>query len=319
MAIPYKDYVTPGSNVKVQDYLRHSSIKVSGSWAPIEDVQVKDGGAWRDVKEVHVKSGGSWRLVHEGEHFHFIQAFSAFLDGEWNIPNWVANTAGYSGNKIKGVVILGNKNDQNAGNYSRQLNLGNFSSDSIIYLRLQLNSTIIPAGGNGGNVGNNGQNGQRGLYSRTNFILDNAGMICGGGGGGAGGNDSNYTYPVEQAFGCMKGSTCYQTDNVTEFVPGGGGGGGAGYPTSNTGRGGNGGSQSYNGANGQLYGGGGGGGAAQNGTSNAGGDGGNLGQNGQDTPGGGSPGNSGTAIDGWSYRVSQAGNGDGTINGPKVN
>ena len=202
---PYKDYVTPGSNVKVQEYLRHSSIKVGGSWAPIEDVQVKDGGAWRDVKEVHVKSGGSWRLVHEGEHFHFIQAFSSFLDGEWNIPNWVANTAGYSGNKIKGVVILGNKNDQNAGNYSRQLNLGNFSSDSIIYLRLQLNSTIIPAGGNGGNVGNNGQNGQRGLYSRTNFILDNAGMICGGGGGGAGGNDSNYTYPVEQAFGCIVG------------------------------------------------------------------------------------------------------------------
>ena len=64
MAIPYKDYVTPGSNVKVQEYLRHSSIKVGGSWAPIEDVQVKDGGAWRDVKEVHVKSGGSLSLIH---------------------------------------------------------------------------------------------------------------------------------------------------------------------------------------------------------------------------------------------------------------
>ena len=114
MALPYKDYVTPGSNVKVQDYLRHSSIKVSGSWAPIEDIQVKDSGAWRDVKEVYVKSGGSWRLVHEGEHFHFIQAFSVFLDGEWNIPNWVASVGGYSGNKVKGVVIIGNKNEGNS-------------------------------------------------------------------------------------------------------------------------------------------------------------------------------------------------------------
>ena len=49
MAIPYKDYVTPGSNVKVQEYLRHSSIKVGGSWAPIEDVRVNDNGSWRDV------------------------------------------------------------------------------------------------------------------------------------------------------------------------------------------------------------------------------------------------------------------------------
>ena len=55
MALPYKDYVTPGSNVKVQEYLRHSSIKTGGSWAPIEDVQVKVAGSWRDTKEVYVK------------------------------------------------------------------------------------------------------------------------------------------------------------------------------------------------------------------------------------------------------------------------
>ena len=74
-----------------------------------------------------------------------------------------------------------------------------------------------------------------------------------------------------------------------------------------------------NGAGGNFNSGGGGGDAASGGTSNAGGDGGNLGQNGQDTAGGGSAGSSGTAIDGWSYRVGQSGNNDGDIRGPKVN
>ena len=45
----------------------------------------------------------------------------------------------------------------------------------------------------------------------------------------------------------------------------------------------------------------------------------NLGQNGGDSPGGGTPGSSGTAIDGWSYRVGQSGNNDGDIRGPKNN
>ena len=53
------------------------------------------------------------------------------------------------------------------------MNLGNFSSDSIIYLRVEGGNRIQSRGGNGGNVGNNGANGQRALYTRTKFILDN--------------------------------------------------------------------------------------------------------------------------------------------------
>ena len=74
------------------------------------------------------------------------------------------------------------------------MNLGNFSSDSIIYLRIEGGNRIQSRGGDGGNVGNNGNNGQRALYTRTKFILDNGGIIAGGGGGGSGGNNSNYTY-----------------------------------------------------------------------------------------------------------------------------
>lgn len=196
------------------------------------------------------------------------------------------------------------------------MNLGNFSSDSIIYLRIEGGNRIQSRGGNGGNVGNNGANGQRALYTRTKYILDNGGIIAGGGGGGSGGNNSNYTYNVQQAYGCQKGSTCYRETPVTEFVPGGGGGGGAGYPNSN---GGTGGDTGYNGGAGNYNSGGSAGPAAQNGTSNVGGVGGNLGQNGGDSPGGGTPGSSGTAIDGWSYRVGQSGNNDGDIRGPKNN
>ena len=166
-------------------------------------------------------------------------------------------------------------------------------------------------------IRDSGNNGQRALYTRTKFILDNGGIIAGGGGGGSGGNNSNYTYNVQQAYGCQKGSTCYRETPVTEFVPGGGGGGGAGYPNSN---GGAGGEPGYQGGGGDFNSGGSAGPAAQNGTSNQGGVGGNLGQNGGDSPGGGTPGSSGTAIDGWSsYRVGQSGNGDGDIRGPKIN
>ena len=214
------------------------------------------------------------------------------------------------GNKIKGLVTL------SGGITRRQMNLGNFSSDSIIYLRIEGGNRIQSRGGDGGNVGNNGNNGQRALYTRTKFILDNGGIIAGGGGGGSGGNNSNYTYNVQQAYGCQKGSTCYRETPVTEFVPGGGGGGGAGYPNSN---GGAGGEPGYQGGGGDFNSGGSAGPAAQNGTSNQGGVGGNLGQNGGDSPGGGTPGSSGTAIDGWSYRVGQSGNNDGDIRGPKIN
>ena len=306
MAIPYN---TTNAGTSVRNALRHSSIKTGGTYQHIEDIQVKHAGAWRDTKEVYVKSGGAWRLVHEGEHFLFNVTLNSNNQSDWSLSSYISGQ-GYGGNKIKGLVTL-------SGSITRrQMNLGNFSSDSIIYLRVEGNNRIQSRGGDGGNVGNNGNNGQRALYTRTKFILDNGGIIAGGGGGGSGGNNSNYTYNVQQSYGCQKGSTCYRDTPVTEFVPGGGGGGGAGYPNSN---GGNGGDTGYAGGAGNFNSGGSAGPAAQNGTSNVGGVGGNLGQNGGDSPGGGTPGSSGTAIDGWSYRVSQSGNGDGDIRGPKVN
>ena len=306
MAIPYN---TTNAGTSIRNALRHSSIKVSGNWQHIEDIRVKQSGTWRDTKEVYVKSGGSWRLVHEGEHFLFNAVLNSNSQSEFSLSSWISGQ-GYGGNKIKGAVTI-------SGSVTRrQVNLGNFSSDSIIYLRLETNNRIQSRGGNGGNVGNNGQSGQRALYTRTKFILDNGGIIAGGGGGGSGGNNSNYTYNVQQAYGCQKGSTCYRDTAVTDFIPGGGGGGGAGYPNSN---GGSGGANGYNGAGGNFNSGGAGGDAASGGTSNVGGDGGGLGANGQDSPGGGTPGNAGTAIDGWSYRVGQSGSNDGDIRGPKVN
>ena len=306
MAIPYN---TTNAGTSVRNALRHSSIRTSSGYQHIEDIQVKHSGAWRDTKEVWVKHSGSWRLVHEGEHFLFNVTLNSNNQSDWSLSSYISGQ-GYGGNKIKGLVTVG------GGITRRQMNLGNFSSDSIIYLRIEGGNRIQSRGGNGGNVGNNGANGQRALYTRTKYILDNGGIIAGGGGGGSGGNNSNYTYNVQQAYGCQKGSTCYRETPVTEFVPGGGGGGGAGYPNSNGGAGGD---QGYNGGAGNYNSGGSAGPAAQNGTSNVGGVGGNLGQNGGDSPGGGTPGSSGTAIDGWSYRVGQSGNNDGDIRGPKVN
>ena len=306
MAIPYN---TTNAGTSVRNALRHSSIRTSSGYQHIEDIQVKHSGSWRDTKEVWVKHNGSWRLVHEGEHFLFNVTLNSNNQSDWSLSSYISGQ-GYGGNKIKGLVtVVG-------GITRRQMNLGNFSSDSIIYLRIEGGNRIQSRGGNGGNVGNNGANGQRALYTRTKFIIDNGGIIAGGGGGGSGGNNSNYTYNVQQAYGCQKGSTCYRETPVTEFVPGGGGGGGAGYPNSN---GGTGGDTGYNGGAGNYNSGGSAGPAAQNGTSNVGGVGGNLGQNGGDSPGGGTPGSSGTAIDGWSYRVGQSGNNDGDIRGPKVN
>jgi len=314
MAIPYN---TTNTGTSVRNALRHSSINVGGTYQHVEDIQIKHAGSWRDTKEVYVKENGAWRLVHEGEHFLFNLSLSSNDDGgDYSLTNYISGQ-GYGGNKIKGLVTI------TANTRRRQINFGNFSSDSLIYLRLELNSRIIGRGGNGGNAtgggqgsGPNGSNGQRALYTRTKFILDNASIIAGGGGGGAGGDNSNYSYNVQQSYGCQKGSTCFSEQTVTDFIPGGGGGGGAGYPNSS---GGSGGSSQYNGGNGGYNSGGSGGSAASGGTSNAGGDGGNLGQNGQDTSGGGTPGSSGNAIDGWSYRVGQSGNNDGDIRGPKVN
>ena len=313
MAIPYD---TTSAGTSVRDALGHSYIKHNGTWTHLEKIHIKHNSAWQETKEVYVKSGGSWRKVHEGEHFLFSVYLNANQNGEFNLTNHL-NGNGWNGtDPIKGFVRVGN----NA--LRRQVNLGNFSADSLIYLRVDPGSRIQARGGNGGAAGGgagaNGANGQRALYSKTNFILDNAGIIAGGGGGGSGGNNSNYTYPVQQSNSCQKGETCYSQNFVTVFVPGGGGGGGAGYPNSS---GGAGGSSDYNGGNGTANQFGSGGGAAQNGTSNGGGNGGNLGKNGQNSAGPGNAGTAGAAIEGINYRVQANtwGSGDGDIRDNTIN
>ena len=317
MAIPYD---TTNAGTSVRNALRHSSINVGGSYKHIEDIQVKHAGSWRDTKEVWVKSGGTWRLVHEGEHFLFKRDLTSNIQAEFNLAGWITGQ-GYSGNKIKGLLTV----KQNVQH--QQVTLGNFSSDSIVYLRLESGARIQGRGGDGGNSigagvgsGPNGQNGQRALYTRTPFIIDNAGMIAGGGGGGDGGNNTYHQYNQEQSFPCQKGETCYTTNQNQDFKAGGGGGGGAGYPG---GSGGNGGSNSYNGKNGNQNTGGAGGPYAAPGsgspTSHAGGKGGDAGQNGQNATGGGSPGNAGTSIDGWNLKINSLGSGDGDIRGPTAN
>ena len=312
MAIPYN---TTNAGTNVREALGHSSIKVGGGWNHLEDIQVKVSGSWRDTKEVWVKSGGTWRLVHEGEHFLFKHDLNTNSSGNFDLAGWVSNF--YSGNKVKGLLtVTSNKNRQ-------QVNLGNFSSDSLIYLRLESGARIQGHGGNGGNAtgagvgsGPNGQNGQRALYTRTAFILDNGGMIAGGGGGGDGGNNTYHQYNQEQSYPCQKGETCYTTNQNQDFKAGGGGGGGAGYPGGN---GGLGGSNNYNGQNGNQNNGGSGGDYVGGSASHAGGDGGGIGNNGQNATGGGSPGQAGVSIDGWNLKINSLGSGNGDIRGPTAN
>ena len=312
MAIPYN---TTNAGTNVREALRHSSIRSGGSYKHIEDIQVKHAGAWRDTKEVWVKSGGTWRLVHEGEHFLFKHDLNTNSSGNFDLAGWVSNF--YGGNKVKGLLtVTSNKNRQ-------QVNLGNFSSDSLIYLRLESGARIQGHGGNGGNAtgagvgsGPNGQNGQRALYTRTAFILDNGGMIAGGGGGGDGGNNTYHQYNQEQSYPCQKGETCYTTNQNQDFKAGGGGGGGAGYPGGN---GGLGGSNNYNGQNGNQNNGGSGGDYVGGSASHAGGDGGGIGNNGQNATGGGSPGQAGVSIDGWNKKINSLGSGNGDIRGPTAN
>ena len=312
MAIPYN---TTNAGTNVREALGHSSIKVGGGWNHLEDIQVKVSGSWRDTKEVWVKSGGTWRLVHEGEHFLFKHDLNTNSSGNFDLAGWVSNF--YGGNKVKGLLtVTSNKNRQ-------QVNLGNFSSDSLIYLRLESGARIQGHGGNGGNAtgagvgsGPNGQNGQRALYTRTPFIIDNGGMIAGGGGGGDGGNNTYHQYNQEQSYPCQKGETCYTTNQNQDFKAGGGGGGGAGYPGGN---GGLGGSNNYNGQNGNQNNGGSGGDYVGGSASHAGGDGGGIGNNGQNATGGGSPGQAGVSIDGWNLKINSLGSGNGDIRGPTAN
>ena len=139
---------------------------------------------WRDIKEVHVKHDGAWRLVHEGS-ISYSTETPVSSSGDYD--QQPISGLGYSGNKVKGLLTVGSKTDAGVQEIARnRVNMGNFSSDSKIYLRINLNCRITGTGGNGGLGGqfgsnNNGGNGGRALYTRT-FILDNAGTIAGGGG-----------------------------------------------------------------------------------------------------------------------------------------
>ena len=321
MAVPYNTTVT-GTNVR--DALgRHLRIKHNNAWQYVEDVNYQDNGTWRDIKEVHVKHDGAWRLVHEGEHFLFNIDLPTSSSGDYDLAAAISGL-GYSGNKVKGLLTVGSKTDAGVQEIARnRVNMGNFSSDSKIYLRINLNCRITGTGGNGGLGGqfgsnNNGGNGGRALYTRTPFILDNAGTIAGGGGGGGSGNNSNCVYQNTAYFSYMKAQQCSEPVQNQSPAYGGGGGGGAGFPG-----GANGGSGSNNGQQWNAGGGGGNGGCG----SNSGGAGGSLGNNGQSAPGGGGSGGSGgTGIDGWSYRINTPtdywksfGNGEGDIRGGKIN
>ena len=310
MAIPYN---TTNAGTSVRNALGHSSVKDGNTWRHVEKIHIKDGTNWRETKEVWVRSGGSWRLVHEGEHFLFNVSLSGNdSTSDWSLSNYISNQ-GYSGNKIKGLLTV------TANSRRRQVNMGNFSNDSLVYVRLENNSRIQARGGNGGNAtgagsgsGPNGSNGQRALYTRTPFIMDNGGIIAGGGGGGAGGRNGTITQTVQETNNCMKGNQCTNQYDVTNNTTGGGGGGGAGYPGGS-----NGGNGSQNGqSNGGGQGGGNGGGSARSG-----GNGGGLGQGGSNPQNnqGGSPGSAGTAVDGWSERLSGEGSGNGDIRGNTTN
>ncbi len=176
MAIPYN---TTNAGTSVRNALGHSSVRDGNTWRHVEDIHIKDGTNWRETKEVWVRSGGSWRLVHEGEHFLFNVSLSGNdSTSDWSLTNYISNQ-GYSGNKIKGLLTV------TANSRRRQVNMGNFSNDSLVYVRLENNSRIQARGGNGGNATGagsgsrpNGSNGQRALYTRTPFIMDNGGIIA---------------------------------------------------------------------------------------------------------------------------------------------
>ena len=161
MSIPY-------SNAIAEVLDKHLRIKDGGSWKYVEDVRLKHNGTWEDVKEVYIRHSGSWHLVHEGEHFLFNHTLTSNAQNEFSLASWISGQ-GYSGNKIKGALTV--------NNLQQRVNLGNFSSDSKVYLRINNNKRISGRGGNGGqrgqNSASNGQNGQRALYTRTSFIINN--------------------------------------------------------------------------------------------------------------------------------------------------
>ena len=299
MGLPY--------DAGVANYLSpkyHSRIKHDGTWRWVDQLSVKSGGSWRTVKQAYVKSGGSWRKFHDAENvFTFYVTLSGTRTSTFNLSNWL-NNSGYvspslgrtynNGDRIRGVIHVTGKQGGNPG-----INIGNFGSNSRIYIKVNSNCRIAGRGGNGGNIGSGGQSAGTALYTRTGVYVENNGQMWGGGGGGRGGNNGQCVGTYYYNYNC--GKNCYRQGTGYNYNPasGGGGGGGAGIPA---------GAGRQRGNNGS-YNSGGNGGSGNGCGSNAGGKGGNPGQ---DATGGnqGSNGNSGYYIDGASYVYSWVATGD---------
>jgi len=299
MALPY--------DAGIANYLSptlHSRIKSGGTWRWVDQLSVKSGGSWRTVKQAYVKSGGSWRKFHDAENvFTFYVTLSGTRTSTFNLSNWL-NNSGYvspslgrtynNGDRIRGVIHVTGKQGGNPG-----INIGNFGSNSRIYIKVNSNCRIAGRGGNGGNIGSGGQSAGTALYTRTGVYVENNGQMWGGGGGGRGGNNGQCVGTYYYNYNC--GKNCYRQGTGYNYNPasGGGGGGGAGIPA---------GAGRQRGNNGS-YNSGGNGGSGNGCGSNAGGKGGNPGQN---ASGGnsGSNGNSGNYIDGASYVYSWVSTGD---------
>ena len=299
MALPY--------DAGIANYLSptlHSRIKSGGTWRWVDQLSVKSGGSWRTVKQAYVKSGGSWRKFHDAENvFTFYVTLSGTRTSTFNLSNWL-NNSGYvspslgrtynNGDRIRGVIHVTGKQGGDPG-----INIGNFGSNSIVYIKVNSNCRIAGRGGNGGNIGSGGQSAGTALYTRTGVFIENNGQMWGGGGGGRGGNNGQCVGTYYYNYNC--GKNCYRQGTGYNYNPasGGGGGGGAGIPA---------GAGRQRGNNGS-YNSGGNGGSGNGCGSNAGGKGGNPGQN---ASGGnsGSNGNSGNYIDGASYVYSWVSTGD---------
>ena len=282
----------------------HSRIKSGGTWRWVDQLSVKSGGSWRTVKQAYVKSGGSWRKFHDAENvFTFYVTLSGTRTSTFNLGDWL-NSSGYqtpslgrtynNGDRIRGVIHVTGKQGGNPG-----INIGNFGSNSRVYIKVNSNCRIAGKGGNGGNIGSGGQSAGTALYTRTGVYVENNGQMWGGGGGGRGGNNGQCVGTYYYNYNC--GKNCYRQGTGYNYNPasGGGGGGGAGIPA---------GAGRQRGNNGS-YNSGGNGGSGNGCGSNAGGKGGNPGQN---ASGGnsGSNGNSGNYIDGASYVYSWVSTGD---------
>ena len=195
----------------------HSRIKSGGTWRWVDQLSVKSGGSWRTVKQAYVKSGGSWRKFHDAENvFTFYVTLSGTRTSTFNLSNWL-NNSGYqspslgrtynNGDRIRGVIHVTGKQGGNPG-----INIGNFGSNSIVYIKVNSNCRIAGRGGNGGNIGSGGQSAGTALYTRTGVYIENNGQMWGGGGGGRGGNNGQcvgtYYYNYNCGKNCYRQGTC---------------------------------------------------------------------------------------------------------------